>query len=200
VMPRYIFFFRRLDQQAAAPIAIPKAIATAAAPSLASTKPIAAVEDRFRRQDDTKHTHAGLTIVWVDANHGEANGVLAKQLRDGVEAEKREVLCMTSTDELKVWLRTHWSCIKKRKGKVRVITNRTRERDGGQQAAEQLIHWLRSSSKADGWNEIKCLVYCGAQSVAQLQHVRVNKLTFVTSDAALLKRFCESDVDWSKLQ
>lgn len=34
VLPRYIFFFRRLDQQAAAPIAIPKAIATAAPPSV----------------------------------------------------------------------------------------------------------------------------------------------------------------------
>ena len=98
---------------------------------------------------------------------------------------------------LQVWLRSHWGC-KLRKGlKIRIITNRTRERDGGETAGEALIAWLRTTREVAEWRKIKCLLFCGDR--ARVRHVCVPGLTFASSRATALYEFCEKSPDWAKV-
>lgn len=93
-----------------------------------------------------------------------------------------------------MWLRTHWSCLSKKKLEVRVITNRSRERDGGEEAGAELIAWLRSTKEFPDWAKIKCLLFCA--QVAKVQHVKAKEVTFVASDVNVLGHFCEPKVKW----
>lgn len=79
---------------------------------------------------------------------------------------------------------------------MRVITNRSREGDGGDFAGEELIAWLRSAPDRK-LNICKCLLFCN--QVGKVPHVLSPGRTFVTANVKVLSRFCDSKVDWKRL-
>ena len=91
----------------------------------------------------------------------------------------------------------HWSCAVRKQVKIRIITNRTRERDGGATAGESLIAWLRTTKEVPEWKKIRCLLFCGDTST--VKHVVAPDLTYVSSNAHVLANFCEPKPDWNKI-
>ena len=80
VLPRYIIYYRRTQDQ----------------PRTQSF-----VNPRFEQIDESSHTHAPLTILWVDNPNPESE-LMRKLLRNGMPATSREVISFVSSDELKV--------------------------------------------------------------------------------------------------
>lgn len=178
ILPRYVVYFHR-SGDAPPPMPLP-----------------AASGARNAQADDASHSHAPLVVLWVDSGFaGGGQDGMVNMLRKAAPPTHRQIHSFVCSDELKMWLRTHWACGGgKKKFEVRVITNRRRDHDGGEHAGEELIAWLRSTKECPDWAKIRCLLFCA--QVAKVQHVRAKEVTFVTAEAAKLAQFCEANVKW----
>ena len=93
-----------------------------------------------------------------------------------------QLVQLTSTTQLRDWLADQGSLYFPRN--VRVITNRYRNADGGDNAAVQLLQWLRAH---DRFAVCEALIFCNA--VSKVAHLR-SPNTAVTDSGMLTSRFC----------
>lgn len=94
-------------------------------------------------------------LLWVDDKpSGEHSSLLARWAQ-----EKPAVFygSFTSTEELRVWFTNRAPALFALGAEVRIITNRSRERDGGESAAENLVKYVRTDSPC---RSAKVLIFC----------------------------------------
>jgi len=115
-----------------------------------------------------------IIMLWVDDKlNGENKELHSRLLR---LVHKLHIVVMTSTEELLVWLKNYGSDTIH---KLKIVTNRYRELDGKEKAADDLISKVRSVSS---WNQIPIAVYCSNPALIPHLHDPKKQLT-VTNKA-----------------
>eukprot|EP01094_Clydonella_sp_ATCC50884_P013760 TRINITY_DN24044_c0_g1_i1.p1 TRINITY_DN24044_c0_g1~~TRINITY_DN24044_c0_g1_i1.p1 ORF type:complete len:669 (+),score=54.34 TRINITY_DN24044_c0_g1_i1:71-2008(+) len=95
-------------------------------------------------------------VLWVDPDYQATR----KIEDDIIKMNNRvKIVRVPGNEELFEWLEEHQSEIQGllRNDKLRVVSNRWRRRDGGEQAGRRLVEWTRETAC---WRHIKILIFC----------------------------------------
>merc|ERR1712100_371466 len=96
-------------------------------------------------------------------------------------------LPMVSSTDIKTWMGNMEKELKPvvKANKLRIITNRYRRDDGGEQAGELLMRWFAENKT---WKKVPVLLYCG--NIMPVQHLhQPKKRMFVSNSAFIMAKF-----------
>lgn len=125
-------------------------------------------------KDSRKQARA---VVWVDDKLPSNNAMTQSCANQGIQ-----LVLLASTTQLKDWASDQGSLFFPRN--VRIITNRYRHADGGDNAAAQLLQWLRSS---DRFAACETLIFC--KEIQKVAHLK-SPNTAVTDNGVVTSKFC----------
>jgi len=125
-------------------------------------------------------------ILWVDPNI-QTSRSLSKLWEKNLSTF---TISFLSQSALSSWLDAFGS---KLLGKLKIISNRYRAKDGGERAPDNLKKFLRGDKR---WRKIPLCFYCG--NVDKVRHLK-GRLTFVTNLSSDLEKWVKEDPSESLL-
>ena len=150
---------------------------------LASRKDVAS--EKRNSLGDRKAGKEENVVVWIDDKITHSNAAVMSMIKD-LQQHMIKVVMLLSTTKFKEWCEDQGRLYEPQR--VRIITNRYRATDGGEQAAALFLKWLRTAGNRFAQCEV--LVFCNSPSeVASLWSER----TGVTNDAKTVSRFCQGE-------
>jgi hypothetical protein len=128
-----------------------------------------------------------ILLLWVDAKH-DFNLPTSKLMSEKGTA----VVFVNSTKEVKDFLAAYQEKSASDRAKIRLVSNRAREKDGGETAGESLGSWFKSQEM---WRGNSFMLFCGNPALVKAVTHDPKNGVFVTSDiTALLKFGTERDL------
>lgn len=118
------------------------------------------------------------TVIWIDDKPNPSVSVIATHCT----AQRIALTTLTSTSQLVDWASDQGNLFAAQN--VRIVTNRFRQNDGGDNAASMLLQWLRNNERLA---QSELLVFC--RDMSKVAHLANTHGTAVTDDANIALRF-----------